>query len=70
MSDKKVWPGSWEGRRNRIRCKHCGDVIEATHQRDFKYCKCGKIAIDGGALGYWRRLYPSLPAEDHYEEMP
>ena len=34
--------------RNAIRCKLCGDIIESTHRHDFKWCKCGKVAVDGG----------------------
>ena len=34
--------------KNRIRCKHCGDVIESKSTHDFKFCSCGKVAIDGG----------------------
>lgn len=34
--------------KNRIRCKHCGDVIESETTHDFKFCSCGKVAIDGG----------------------
>ena len=34
--------------RNRIKCKHCGDIIESTSVHDFKFCSCGKVAIDGG----------------------
>lgn len=34
--------------RNRIRCKHCGDIIESKSTHDFKLCSCGKVAIDGG----------------------
>lgn len=34
--------------RNRIRCKHCGDIIESTNTHDFKFCSCGRVAIDGG----------------------
>ena len=33
---------------NKIRCRHCGDVIESLHVHDFKWCKCGKVAVDGG----------------------
>lgn len=39
---------------NKIRCKKCGDVIESTHRHDFKFCKCGAVAIDGGK-DYLRR---------------
>lgn len=34
--------------RNRIKCKHCDDIIESTSVHDFKFCSCGKVAIDGG----------------------
>ena len=33
---------------NKIRCKRCNDVIESTHRHDFKFCKCGAVAVDGG----------------------
>lgn len=34
--------------RNRIKYKHCGDVIESISVHDFKFCSCGKVAIDDG----------------------
>lgn len=34
--------------RNRIKCKYCGDIIESISVHDFKFCSCGKVAIDGG----------------------
>lgn len=34
--------------RNRIKCKFCDDIIESTGVHDFKFCSCGKVAIDGG----------------------
>ena len=34
--------------KNVIKCKKCGDVIESTSRHDFKYCKCGAVAVDGG----------------------
>ena len=34
--------------RNMIRCNCCGDVIESTYRHDFKYCRCGLVAVDGG----------------------
>ena len=34
--------------KNAIRCKKCGDIIESTHRHDFKFCKCGAVAVDGG----------------------
>lgn len=33
---------------NRIRCKLCGDIIESKYTHDFKFCKCGAVAVDGG----------------------
>lgn len=33
---------------NKAQCRLCGDVIESTHRHDFKWCKCGEIAVDGG----------------------
>lgn len=54
--------------RNRIRCKHCGDIAESKHRHDYRTCKCGKVAADGG-LDYLRRGYPAQPPEGHYEEL-
>lgn len=34
--------------KNSIECVACGDIIESVHCHDFKHCKCGAIAIDGG----------------------
>ena len=33
---------------NAIECQKCKEVIWSTHQHDFRYCSCGKIAVDGG----------------------
>lgn len=35
---------------NKIKCKHCGDVIESKHVHDFKRCSCGRVAVDGGMI--------------------
>ena len=43
-----------EDHTNKIRCKKCGDVIESIHRHDFKFCKCGVVAVDGGK-DYLRR---------------
>ncbi len=40
--------------RNKIKCKRCGEVIESESRHDFKFCACGKVAIDGG-LFYLKR---------------
>ena len=50
--------------KNRIRCKCCGDVIESKSTHDFKYCSCGKCAVDGG-LNYLKRS----GEVDNYEEL-
>lgn len=39
---------------NKIKCKKCGEVIESTDRHDFKVCKCGAVAVDGGT-DYLRR---------------
>lgn len=39
---------------NKIKCKKCGDEIESCSVHDFKFCKCGAVAVDGG-LDYLRR---------------
>jgi hypothetical protein len=35
--------------KNSIRCNHCNDVITSDNRHDFRYCKCGACAIDGGS---------------------
>lgn len=55
-------------KRNIIKCKHCGDVIESINRHNFKRCKCGKVAIDGG-LAYSKRSFPDAPMEDHIEDL-
>lgn len=49
---------------NKIKCKKCGDVIESIYRYDFKFCKCGAVAVDGGH-DYLRRC-GNL---DGYEEL-
>jgi len=44
---KLVYAGNY--RINRVKCLHCNDIITSIHRHDFKYCKCGKIAVDGGS---------------------
>lgn len=41
---------------NRIQCLHCDDVIESVHVHDFKWCECGRVAVDGG-LDYAKRCF-------------
>lgn len=40
---------------NKIRCNKYGDEIESTYRHDFKFCKCGAVAVDGGK-NYLRRF--------------
>lgn len=42
--------------KNVIKCKYCGDVIESCHVHDFKFCKCQRVAVDGGHE-YLRRCF-------------
>jgi CHAD domain-containing protein len=34
--------------KNQIKCLQCGDVIESISVHDYKTCKCGACAVDGG----------------------
>lgn len=34
--------------RNSVKCLLCFDEIESVYRHDFKCCKCGNIAVDGG----------------------
>lgn len=42
-------------KRNAIKCKHCGQVIESKSRHDLQVCQCGRVAVDGGKE-YLRRL--------------
>ena len=50
---------------NKIKCKHCGDIIESTTVHDFVTCSCGKCSVDGGK-NYIRRCFE---AEGDFEEL-
>lgn len=57
---------------NKVRCKSCDDIIESKHRHDFVFCKCGKIAVDGGKE-YLRRVgdlknYEDLSVTTEVEE--
>ena len=41
--------------RNSIVCLRCSEEIISEHRHDFRRCKCGAVAVDGG-LAYTRRL--------------
>lgn len=51
---------------NRIKCNHCGDIIESYDVHDFKYCKCQKVFVDGGHE-YLRRGFTTSP--DDFTDM-
>jgi hypothetical protein len=40
---------------NSVKCLKCDEVIWSSHRHDFKYCKCGNVAVDGGEE-YLRRV--------------
>ncbi len=56
----------WRILHNKIRCNHCGDVIESEYRHDFKSCRCGLVSIDGGH-DYLRRGFTKSP--DDYTEL-
>ena len=31
-----------------IKCNICGDELFSMHRHDFRWCKCGLVAVDGG----------------------
>ena len=51
---------------NRIKCNLCGDIIESEDGHDFKWCKCGTVAVDGGKE-YLHRCFKN--SKDDYLEM-
>lgn len=51
---------------NRIRCNHCGDIIESFSVHDFKWCSCGACAVDGGHE-YMRRCFKN--SREDYEDL-
>ena len=56
-------------KRNAIRCKHCGEVIESNNRHNFVTCRCGICAVDGG-LDYLRKMgdYGDFEELAEYEE--
>lgn len=52
---------------NKIRCKHCGDVIESRTPHEFVTCSCRAVSVDGGH-DYLRRVFQTK-IEDDYEEL-
>ena len=50
-----------------IQCKICSETIESKHSRDFKYCSCKAVGIDGGISGGNRIL--GNPSDWEYRSM-
>lgn len=67
-ADKPVVPRSARPKivRNRIRCAHCGDIIESESVHDFRTCSCGTVSVDGGHE-YCKRSFVNGP--DDYVDM-
>lgn len=53
--DFKILSGAKVIWQNSIRCNTCEIEVASTHRHDFKFCDCGKVAVDGGH-SYLRRL--------------
>ncbi len=50
---------------NAVRCRTCGELVRSRHRHDFRWCKCGTVAVDGGSW-YSKR---SVKEEADFEEM-
>lgn len=48
---------------NKIKCKHCGDIIESTYTWDYKQCSCKTVSVDGGHE-YLKRGFKNTPETD------
>ena len=53
---------------NKIKCKFCGDIIESKNRHDFKFCSCGKCAVDGGH-DYLKRSFSGDNPEECFEDL-
>lgn len=42
--------------KNSIKCVSCGDIITSESVHDFKWCSCGRVAVDGG-ICYAKRCF-------------
>ena len=34
---------------NSVECLKCGDIIRSRNRRDFRWCSCESVAVDGGS---------------------
>ena len=58
-------------KRNAIKCKSCGEVIESKALHDFRTCSCGACSVDGGMM-YPRRVWDpkyGMEPDNVYEEL-
>ncbi|MBW1783065.1 MAG: hypothetical protein JRL30_20270 [Deltaproteobacteria bacterium] len=55
-----------DGPGEKIRCVHCGDVIQSMYRHNLVHCKCKRIFIDGGNAAYTRIGFKD---EDDYEHV-
>ncbi|MFA5376185.1 MAG: hypothetical protein WC455_10620 [Dehalococcoidia bacterium] len=63
--ERKFWnTGDW--RINRAKCLECGETVTSASLHDFRKCRCGNLAVDGGSW-YLRRM--SRAGNGSYEEM-
>lgn len=53
---------------NKIKCKFCEDIIESKNRHDFKFCSCGRCAVDGGH-DYLKRSYSEINPEECFEDL-
>lgn len=53
---------------NKVKCLLCDTEVESKHRHDFKSCKCGNIAADGGKE-YIRRVGNGLDNPETIQEM-
>jgi len=54
---------------NAAKCRKCGDEVWSAHRHDYRECKCGSIAVDGG-LDYIRRVGDFDAFDDRSVDVP
>jgi hypothetical protein len=52
------------GKKIKIKCLKCGDVIQSMFRNDFRWCSCRNIFIDGG--NDYLRYGGNIEDEDSY----
>lgn len=51
---------------NRIRCRYCGDIVESKSPYEMQFCRCGRVAANGGRERLGRI---SVYSRGDYEEL-